>query len=306
MKTLTSIIIIILLTGCLSFHQGPIPGEPKNATFFQIDDTRVRYFDSASIFPQAKDFETIVLIHGYASSLEEWSYLIPKLMKNNYRVVTMDLRGHGWTDRPDGDYSIESQAKLVIEVINKLSVDKFYIAGHSWGSAVSLKITMTIPERVKKIILYNGMYFNDQQPVVFEWSRVPILGEFIYSAFYLERQDEKMAFAFYDAEPHITEYIVERLELFTSRPGTLASLLAGIRAMDFEKLEPHYKDISQPVLLIWGREDQVTPIEYGERMLHKLPNSQLKIIPRCGHLPMVEAHSVTSNFVINFIKEDKS
>lgn len=86
-----------LLAGCLSFHAGPLPGEPKTAQFAAVDDARLRFVDVGKGPP-------VVLIHGFASSLETWDLLIPELSKT-HRVIALDLKGFGWSDRPEGDYS---------------------------------------------------------------------------------------------------------------------------------------------------------------------------------------------------------
>ena len=92
------------LSGCLHFHTGAMPGEPKTATFATVDGTRVRYVDQGS-------GPVVVLLHGFASSIENWALVMPELVKD-YRVIALDLRGFGWTDRPEGDYSPEAQAKV--------------------------------------------------------------------------------------------------------------------------------------------------------------------------------------------------
>src|SRR5687767_8577945 len=92
-----------LTTGCLSFHRGPLPGEPASATFVEAEGARVRYVEAGK-----KDAPAVVLLHGYGASLETWVALIPELAKTR-RVLALDLKGFGWTDRPEGDYSPAAQ-----------------------------------------------------------------------------------------------------------------------------------------------------------------------------------------------------
>ena len=86
-----------LFPGCLAFHRGAMPGEPKDAQFAEVEGARIRYVDVGQ-------GPAVVLIHGYASSLETWAALIPQLAKT-HRVLALDLKGFGWSDRPEGDYS---------------------------------------------------------------------------------------------------------------------------------------------------------------------------------------------------------
>ena len=290
----------MLLAGCFTFHSGRLPNEPEDATIAEVGDTFVHYVDAAPEVGQ-KTLGTVVLVHGFGASITEWKGLIPVLTDAGYRVVAIDLKGHGWTSRPPGDYSIAAQAQLLLSLLDQLGVGRFAIVGHSWGSAVSLHVAADVPERVSHIVLYNGMFYGDQQPVIFSWSRVPVLGEIVYGAFYTERQDEKMSFAFYNPDKFVTEDVVERLEEYLDRPGTVAATLAGIRAMDFTDLEQQYRQIDKPVLVIWGEEDEVTPLEWGQRLVNELPNARMFVVPLCGHLPMIEVPSSTANEVIRFL-----
>ena len=188
---------------------------------------------------------------------------------------------------------------------DRLGLSRFALAGHSWGSAVALAVALEAPDRVTRLALFNGMFFEEQQPVLFSWARVPGLGELLYGVFYPERLDEKMAFAFYEPEPIVTEDVVERLEGLMERPGTLAAALAGVRAMDYSDLEARYRQVRQPVLLVWGREDEVTPLEWGERLVHALPEARLEVVPRCGHIPMVERPVAASRALTAFLAEGR-
>ena len=304
-RVLSAFTLLLGAAGCLSFHPGPLPGAPDEARFTRVSDTHVRFVDRAPDEAAKRSGRTVVLVHGYGASIEEWAALIPVLTKAGHRVIALDLRGHGWSSRPEGDYSIPGQARLVLDLLDQLEVDSFALVGHSWGSAVSLTIALQAPERVQRIVLYNGMFFEDQSPVVFDWARVPLLGELLYGVFYRERQDEKMAFAFFEPETHVSEHLVERLELFMDRPGTMAAALAGVRAMSYVELEASYPRLGQPVLVLWGREDQITPLEYGERLQARLPNVRFVVVPRCGHMPMLEVPGASSRHVVDFLEVEE-
>ena len=294
------------LTGCLSFHPMPLAGEPEQATFAQVDDTRVHYIDESPSPDHVGDRgRTLVLVHGFGASVNEWRLLIPELTAAGYRVIAIDLRGHGWSTRPDGDYSIAGQTELILDLLDRLGVERFSIIGHSWGSAVSLSVVSRAPDRVENIVLYNGMFFQEHRPALFSWSRVPGLGEFIFGVIYPERRGDRLTWAFYDPERFVTEAVVEEVDAYLDRPGTNAATLAGIRAMDFSELETRYRRVEQPVLLIWGREDQLTPMEWGERLANELQDARILVVPLCGHLPMLEAPSATSNAILRFLEEQE-
>ena len=274
------------LSGCLSWHKGPMPGEPTKAKFANVDGVRVRYEDAGPL-AGATDQPPVVLIHGFASALETWATVAPKLRQHR-RVIALDLKGFGWTDRPEGDYSPMAQGKMLLGLLQQLGVDQFDVVAHSWGSSVALAATLQAPNKVRKIALYDAWVFDDQLPAFFRWAKVPGVGEFLFGAYYKERGDERLVRAFFDPSG-IREEFIEEVERALDRPGTVAAALAAVRGQNYDLLEQQYPTIRQPVLLLWGRDDIVTWPIFGERLARTLPNAQLEIFDRCGHFPMLEA-----------------
>jgi len=287
--------LLAATAGCASFHQGSMPGEPPGATFAQVQGARVRYVDRGK-------GPAVTLIHGFASALDTWNGVMP-LLEANHRVIALDLKGFGWTDRPPGDYSPRAQAALVWALLDALGVDKTAFVAHSWGSSVALAAVMLHPDRVTRIALYDAWVYEEQLPTLFAWAREEGVGEILFSLFYKERPDEKLANAFYDKSV-VTEQFAEEVERAMDRPGTVAAALAAVRGQTYERMQQHYRAIRQPVLLLWGREDTVTTLEMGERLSRDLPNSRMIVYPRCGHLPMIEAAAESNRDLAQFLAED--
>lgn len=285
-----------ILSGCLSFHRGPMPGEPKNATFAEIEGARVRYVDTGG------EGEPVVMIHGFASSLETWDLVRPVVVEKGRRVIAMDLKGFGWTDRPDGDYSPEAQARLVLALLSSRGVDKATVVAHSWGASVALAMAIAAPERVQRLALYDAWVYEAQLPPFFHWARASGVGETLFSLWYTERADERISLAFHDKRL-VTEKLVEEVEAALERPGTVAAALAAVRGQRYAQVEARYRALKHKTLLLWGREDQVTPLAYGERLSHDLPSSKLVVYPACGHFPMLEAVAASNRDLLAFLEE---
>jgi pimeloyl-ACP methyl ester carboxylesterase len=127
-------IVALCLTGCLTFHKGAMPGEPAGASFVEVEGARVRYVD-------AGQGPAVVLLHGFASSLETWLTVMPALAQG-HRVLALDLKGFGWTDRPEGDYSPEAEARLVLAVMKARGIEDAAVVAHSWGTSVALAMAL--------------------------------------------------------------------------------------------------------------------------------------------------------------------
>lgn len=285
--------LVLSGAGCLDHHRGPIPGAPKDATFLTVKGTRVHYVDEGSGPP-------VVLIHGFASSIGAWTG-VRKALRVDHRVIALDLKGFGYTDRPEGDYSPKAQAELVLGLLDERGVEgPVSLVAHSWGSSVALQMALIDPARVDRIALYDAWVYEDQLPTFFVWARADGLGEALVGAFYDERPDDKIAVAFHDPK-YITEALIETVEDQLSRPGTKAAALAAIRGQRFAAVELRYRTIDKPVLLLWGREDRVTTLEYGERLASDLPRARLVVYPQCGHFPMIEAVRPSTRDLVEFL-----
>ena len=282
MKFAAALPLALACSGCLHFHNGPMPGEPKDATYLEVEGTRVRYVDVGEGPP-------VVLLHGFASSIENWLTVMPKLVQD-HRVIAIDLRGFGWTDRPVADYSPAAQAKLLKAVLDERKVNKVSIVAHSWGSSVALAFALEYPAQVDRLALYDAWVYDSQLPSMFHMARAKGLGEVLFGLFYSERYDERLTLGFYNPDV-VSQALGDDVERAFDRPGTRAAALETVRGMRFEDMEGKSKSITAPTLLLWGREDLVTPVSIGEKLVRQLPNARLNVYPRCGHFPMLEAIS---------------
>lgn len=282
----------LLLVGCLSYHQGPMPGEP-DGTYVGIRDTRVRYTDQG-------EGPVVLLVHGFASALDVWQPVIPAL-ESDFRIVALDLKGFGWTDRPEGDYSPQEQAQIIFGLMDELGVQDVSVVAHSFGAAVALAMVLDEPSRVTRLVLYDAFVYQDQLPNFFHWAQVDGVGETLFALYYDQRPDERMTLAFYDPE-WVTQAFVDDIEAALDRPGTHAAALATVRDMGLSEMETDLSSIDQPVLLLWGQDDIVTQIEYAERLQADLIHSDLRVFPRCGHFPMIEATDASNQALIEFLR----
>ena len=302
-RFLSLVLALPLLGGCFSFHEGPLPGEPSKATFAKIEGARIRYLDTEKDETEHKK-PPVVLVHGFASSLDVWATVVPTL-KTTHRVVALDLKGFGWSDRPEGDYSPTAEARIVLGLMTQLGIAKAAVVGHSWGTSVTLATALLAPERVERIALYGAWVYEEQQPLFFQWSRAPGVGEALFALYYNQRVEDRLPLAFYD-KSFVSERLVEVAYSHLDKPGTTAAHLAAVRGQRYSEVEDRYKTLHQKTLLLYGREDGITLPKYGERLLRELSSSRMIVYPRCGHFPMLEAATASTRDLHAFLLEDGS
>lgn len=291
-----SALALLAMCGCsmLDFHRGPMPGEPDAATYATVNGVRLRY-------ELRGDGPAVVLVHGFASAIESWSTVTPALALR-HKVLALDLMGFGWSERPeDGDYSPAGQARLVLALMDQLGIERASVVAHSFGASIALAMALEAPARVDRLALYSAWALDEQLPSFFVWSRVPGLGETLHALFYDQRPDDRTLAGFYD-ERFVGQALIDDIERAMRRPGTRAAALASARAMRFTDQATRYHEVRVPVLLLWGREDRVSRLEVGERLLHELPAASLRAYARCGHFPMIEAAAESTRDLVHFVE----
>lgn len=294
MRSAVLLLLALTASGCVHFHSGPMPGEPKDATFLSVEGARVRYVDVG-------EGPTVVLLHGFASSIENWVTVMPKLVKQ-HRIIAIDMKGFGWTDRPVGDYSPKAQAQLLQAVLTERGVTgPIALVAHSYGSSVALAFALEYPRQVQRIALYDAWVYEEQLPSMFHMARAQGIGELLYGLFYSERYEERLTLGFYNPD-FVTQQLVDDVEKAFERPGTRYGALEAVRGMRFDEMSDRYRTITAPTLLLWGREDIVTPVSIGEKLVRALPNAKLNVYPRCGHFPMIEAASESTRDLQAFLE----
>ena len=287
----------LALAGCPSFHAGPLPGAPADATFVDVDGVHVHVRDVGA-------GPAVVLVHGFGASIELWRR-VQDALAVDHRVIALDLKGFGWTSRPPGDYAPPAQAALVWHVLDQLGVDDVDIVGHSWGASVSLAMALSQPARVRRLALYAAYVYEAQVPSFFRWARLDGVGEAMFTLWYRERAEDRTALAYHDAR-FITQARVDRIEADLRRPGAVAAALATVRGQRYADVEQRYAEIDKPTLLLWGDDDRVTPLRFGRRLARELPDARLEVYADCGHIPMVEAANQTTRDLIEFLAEERT
>ena len=226
---------------------------------------------------------------------------MPRLAER-YRVVAVDLPGFGLSDRRAGDYSPDALADVLAHVLDAKGIRRAHVIGHSWGSSVVLAFARRHPERLDRLVIMSGWIYDEQLLPLMRWARVPGVGEALYAAFYRQNVGERMYLNFHDPSL-VTEQVVDEVERAMAEPGSVACALAAARGMRFDEREGDYRKIEAPTLVLWGREDRVARLRFGERLARELPRARLVVLARCGHIPMWECTGETAQALLDFLGE---
>ena len=262
----------------------------------------------------------VVMVHGGYGSLHNWEYWSPWL-KNDYRMISMDLPAHGLTGRTASDrYTRQDMIQSVRELLRELDVNQFIMAGHSMGGGVALEYALTYPEQVTALILVGpegvppeGGY--DLEDVFFE-DQIDLEGLLNDSSLSLtERLLSKIGSpwaveaalqSMYADPDKVTPEVVAEFGRIVRHEGNRYALTLMFRqfmaTIDIEQdLAPLAHQIEQPVLLLCGNEDALVPPEVCNRANDLLPNSELKVYEGVGHMIQMEATEQSAVDVLAFL-----
>lgn len=226
--------------------------------------------------------EPLVFIHGLGGKADRWR-LQMEALSNNYRVLAMDLRGHGQSGyRAAEPVSIRAFADDVMALLDKLGLDQAHICGLSMGGMIALEIFARYAPRVKSLILADtAAFFPPPQ------AREELLGHF-------DRLDMASWAAILAGRILCREAPVELRQEVTQmlaanrRDLYRAGLIATFDS-DYRRLLPL---INLPALILVGEEDQATPIGYAEYLQANIRGSVLQVIPQAAHLSSLENPAV--------------
>jgi pimeloyl-ACP methyl ester carboxylesterase len=270
-------------------------GQPPSA-FIDVGGTRVHLRDQGR-----PDAMPLILVHGSQGSLHQWEGWVGEL-KDRYRLISVDLPGHGltgpWTR---GDYSIEAQADFIEVLADTLRLDRFAIAGHSIGGAVAWTFAATRPERVSQLILVDASAYPREGAA--SWrarlARAPVIGDVgIY--FKPDWMIRRSLREIYSDPAMVTPERAQRFSELQRHPGNRPATLQRTRHQD--PLDPTpLKRLDVPTLIIWGAQDRWVPIADAFRLQNDIKGARLAIFEKPGHNPMEEDPKGTAAAVAAFL-----
>lgn len=270
----------------------------KNSKFADLGDLKIHYQEFGSGKP-------LVLIHGYGSSTYSWKDVVEPLAKTN-RVIALDLKGFGFSDKPEGDYSRVAQAEVVARFLEKLRIEKAWIAGNSMGGEIAANLAIRHPDKIYGLVLIDsaGIRIPGKSSVAPWYTTAPVVGPFLTAVALTSDGIVKQGLekSFFDDSLVTSERVAAYSLPLTTRSGQAAAIAAR-RQFSEGNIESKLGSISAPTLLIWGRHDEIIPLDSGERMKRLIPGSELVVLEKCGHVPQEEMPEKVVKLVTEFISE---
>jgi len=258
----------------------------------------ILYKNSPVNFRSEGEGTPVILLHGYLESLHIWDNFADEL-KHFFRIITVDLPGHGKSGIINSTHRMELMADAVLAVADFLAIDKFIPVGHSMGGYVTLALAEKAMERLLGFCLFHSTPFADSEEkkenrereidLVKQGKKELIVNINISKAFADDNLD------FFEAE------IIRAKEIALNTPDE--GIIAALQGM---KLRPDRTAIIEqspvPVLWIAGKKDNYIDYNFIQSKASLLKNGKLLTIENAGHMGFIEEPMLSLKEILSFFR----
>ncbi|MFL6282449.1 MAG: alpha/beta fold hydrolase [Pyrinomonadaceae bacterium] len=301
-STLATLFALLLLS-TVAYAQGrdevkPPVASPESVTVTQIGvpplketvvfGQKIKYVDVGS-------GPVVVLLHGLGGNSSNWAFNISALSAK-YRVIAPDQIGFGRSDKPLINYRVGTYADFLDKLLDGLNVERATLVGNSMGGWIAALYAVKYPKRVERLVLVDAAGFAP--PKDLDLSTLSGLNPST------REQARYLAGLVFFNPLFKTDAAVDATLAARISAGdgyTIQSLVESIRRNE-DMLDGKLSAVKQPVLIIWGRDDGLTPLaREGEKFKKEIPSAQFVVFDQCGHVPQVERAAEFNAAVLKFL-----
>ena len=230
----------------------------------------------------------VVLLHGMLGGLENWTSTVKTLSEAGYRAIAPLLPVYSM---PLVDTSIGGLTDYVGRFLDHMAIDKPALVGNSLGGHVALVHTLEGRRPVSALVLTGASGIHEV-----------IIGNSKLKRYDREYVREKAALTFHDPK-HATDELIDGVLKVVSDRACAVRLIRIARSAKNDTVRDRLESITVPSLLIWGREDRLTPPEVAIDFHAKMQNARLEFIDECGHAPMIEHPEKFGRLLLGYLRE---
>jgi len=232
-----------------------------------VEEGKFKYYISGE-----ENEEVLILLHGLLGALSNFEHIIEHF-KKDYKVILPVLPIY---EMPIRKVSVSGLVDHIAAFINHKGYKNVNLLGNSLGGHITLLYGLAYPENIRSLILTGSSgLFESAMGTSF-----PKRGNYEY----MKKKAEE---TFYDPATATKELVDDIFETVNDRNKAIR-IIATAKSAVRHNLGDKLHQIKLPTLLIWGREDIVTPLFVGEKFNELIENSELHIVEKCGHAPMME------------------
>ncbi|NMM47276.1 alpha/beta fold hydrolase [Marinigracilibium pacificum] len=252
----------------------------------------------------------VLFIHGMGSYAKAWQKNIKEL-QNHFRCIVIDLPGYGKSSKGQFNADMTFHKEHLFALMDSLNINEFSIAGHSMGAQIAMHMALENKERVKSLILTAPAGIETFSEV--EKNMFRAITPEQTAAVSDEQYKVNLSLNFYEM-PEEAEFMYEDRMTIKNSPDFMNychTVTQGIKGMVNEPVFDKLSELSQPVLLIYGKQDKLIPNKYlhpdqtieslASNAQKQIKDVNIQLIDQAGHFVHFEQPELTNNLIINFI-----
>ena len=241
----------------------------------------------------------LFLIHGIGAARNAWRFLLP-VLREHFTVVTYDLRGHGSSELPDGEFGLDELVDDLEQVRIRTGIEQAHFAGHSLGGMIAPAYARKYPDRVLSLGLLSTAAGRTEEDSHKVWSVVREMESRGISEVLPTLTKRWYTDQFIEQHPDVVE---ARLKQVVDTDA--AVFLNVFRIYAGTEMLPWLHEIKQPALVMTGENDGGCNPRLNRLIADSLPNSELVILPNYRHSILLEAGSEVADEIVRFIQHLK-
>jgi pimeloyl-ACP methyl ester carboxylesterase len=221
----------------------------------------------------------VILLHGGFGHSGNWGYQVPALVRNNYRAILLDSRGHGRSTRDSRPFTYELMASDVLAIMDALHVEKAGLVGWSDGACAALVLAATVPTRAAGVFFFGCNMDPSGVKQIIEPD--PILGRCLAR--------------------HKKDYA-----LLSATPGQFNEFFEAVSLM--QRTQPDYSvhdlnNIRVPVAIVQSEHDEFIKPEHAQHLARSIPNAELVVLPEVSHFAPLQRPELFNSAVLTFLRK---
>jgi 2-hydroxy-6-oxonona-2,4-dienedioate hydrolase len=254
-----------------------------NESYSLKEIDHIRYAEAG----EGTDGTPVLLLHGMMGDISNWESVFKPISEAGHRVLCPILPVYSL---PIRKATLQGVIDFIVDFTDRLGIDKAIVAGNSLGGHVAAMYAIQFPERVEGLILTgaSGIY------------------EVEMSTSIMRRKDReylrpRVAKTFFDPSHCTEELLDDVIEIINNREKALR-LIRFARSVEQNPVKDDLVKIQAPTLLVWGKNDEITPPDVARTFHEGIKNSELCWLDECGHVPMLEQPEGFNAEVVRFLK----
>lgn len=245
--------------------------------------------------------QPVIFLHGGgqgASGWSNWKQNLDYIAEHGYRALAPDALGYGLSSKPEeATFNLSFVVEGLTKFIDALNLSHVTLVGNSMGGAMALKYALDCPTKVEKVIVMGPAGIGDMSryaampgiQMLFRLGQDP-------SGPTRDKLRQLFEIIVYDKRLLTDELIEERYEVAVTQPKRV------FQTLQIDNLAPRLRELSMPVLVLWGRDDKFCPVDGGMEIIRACDRARLVVFAQCGHWVQAEKAAEFNRLCVDFLQ----